>query len=657
MLFAFFADGQIHVDTLSTEGGILLTDNVQDVVEIRIWRSRHARVHLDSIRMSRNWGNDLGRAMAKDGRMAIFQYGPPGTACMLRAGGLSPDHTELNFEGVSLNSLTLGMSDLSLLPTFFFDGAAQYQNPSIDAQNQSGIGSGVVLYSLERPRPNQLGYWSEISSLNNFSQGIQARCSFQQALAQRERFIGHHFEAKWMNQSFDNRFRYDVPVYSGNKEFEQGNNDVKQDAQWLKYRLDFSKSQVQIYYWRVNRNAELPTLVGQEYSGRLQTQTDLQDRLSVQWKLRKREWLGGLLDFSLGGFALMDKQRYQQVYQGQLTDDAQTQTSQGISFVKGGWSNNILSAQYRIQNRWVQVQYNSDGKIVQNIPSMMMLHQYKKFLNNWICSGKMVNQLEHWPGRGWINKHNIEFRGHRSVRRHEIEMSISPFYSERMPDFNERFWPGSGNPNLLQEKGRGIGGMINQSWRQNLSNGVMLEIFLDQDFTYRLVDNWIQWVPQSNGLWQPENWKYVEAKEWNSNLKFNIKKDGLLFTTSAGCQHLQNQSWRISQLEGAGEQLPYSPAWRWNAEQAIGWGSGYYAQCNWRYVGQRSMNETQDANAILPAVQLYDFQLGGPLWSMPKGCQWQLGCDNVLNIQYQEVKGYALPGRVWNVRIKFEINK
>jgi hypothetical protein len=69
------------------------------------------------------------------------------------------------------------------------------------------------------------------------------------------------------------------------------------------------------------------------------------------------------------------------------------------------------------------------------------------------------------------------------------------------------------------------------------------------------------------------------------------------------------------------------------------------------------MNETQDANAILPAVQLYDFQLGGPLWNMPKGCQWQLGCDNVLNIQYQEVKGYALPGRVWNVRIKFEINK
>ena len=43
LLFAFFADGQIHVDTLSTEGGILLTDNVQDVVEIRIWRSRHAR--------------------------------------------------------------------------------------------------------------------------------------------------------------------------------------------------------------------------------------------------------------------------------------------------------------------------------------------------------------------------------------------------------------------------------------------------------------------------------------------------------------------------------------------------------------------------------------------------------------------------------------
>ncbi|MEY4329326.1 MAG: hypothetical protein RL609_74, partial [Bacteroidota bacterium] len=49
--------------------------------------------------------------------------------------------------------------------------------------------------------------------------------------------------------------------------------------------------------------------------------------------------------------------------------------------------------------------------------------------------------------------------------------------------------------------------------------------------------------------------------------------------------------------------------------------------------------------------------LGGPVMGMPLGCEWQFGCDNFMNVQYQEVKGYALPGRVWNVKLKIEINK
>jgi hypothetical protein len=67
------------------------------------------------------------------------------------------------------------------------------------------------------------------------------------------------------------------------------------------------------------------------------------------------------------------------------------------------------------------------------------------------------------------------------------------------------------------------------------------------------------------------------------------------------------------------------------------------------------MNENQDAGSVLPAVQLMDLKIGGPIPSMPRGSYWQIGCDNFANVSYQEVKGYALPGRVWNVMIKIEI--
>jgi hypothetical protein len=180
-LFAFVAKGQSHADTSnfkSQDDQIMLTNDLQDVVEIHVWHSRYGFIGGDSLWMSRNVTLDLGRAMAKDGRMAVFQYGPPGTACVLRSAGLSPDHSELNYSGFSLNSLTLGMADLSMLPSFFFDGFSAFQNPPVGFQSQSALGGAVALYINNNIRPNKVSYWTEYSSLNNFSQGLQWRHSF-----------------------------------------------------------------------------------------------------------------------------------------------------------------------------------------------------------------------------------------------------------------------------------------------------------------------------------------------------------------------------------------------------------------------------------------------------------------------------------------------
>ncbi len=656
-LCACLVHGQNFADSSARGSSIILTDNIQDLIEIKVWRSRYTSIYADSIWMGRNWGADLGRAMAKDGRMAVFQYGPPGTACMLRSGGLSPDHTELNFEGVSLNAVTLGMADFSLLPTFFFDGFSHYQNPSFDSQGQSGIGSGVALIASQHPRPNKLLYWSEYSSLNNFSQGLQAQYNFSQMLPRSGKEIKHYLEAKWSSQSFDNRFTYPLPGYGMVHDVVQENNDVKQGAQWLKWQVSGNNRQLQLLYWRVNRDAELPALIGQEGAGRRQTQMDEQHRFLAQWKQTNVQWMGGAVSWSLGTFALSDKQNYQQFYNGQLSTQSDIFSKQGIVFAKWDWRNNKLASQIRIQNRAVNVLYNANNGITQNIPSARLLHQVTAYRSNWIWTAKAVNQWEYWSGQGYSQRHNVDFRAHYSQHRYEMEFSTSPFYLERMPDFNERYWPGSGNMNLLQEKGKGVRYKLNQSWRQNVSEGNSLEVFLDHDFTTRVVDNWIQWVPQANGIWTPENWKYVKANEFNTYLKLNYKTHNWEWRSAGSIQYLHNQSWKLGAIEGLGESLPYSPKWRLSAEQSVYRKNGQYVQCNWRYVGIRSMNETSDASAMLAAVNLFDLSLGGPVMGMPLGCEWQFGCDNFMNVQYQEVKGYALPGRVWNVKLKIEINK
>ncbi|MEN9948359.1 MAG: hypothetical protein RL106_1182 [Bacteroidota bacterium] len=657
-LFASIAKGQSHADTSkvkSSEDQTILTNDLQDVVEIHVWHSRYGSIGGDSLWISRNLTSDLGRAMAKDGRVAVFQYGPPGTACVLRSAGLSPDHSELNYSGFSMNSLTLGMADLSMLPSFFFDGFSAFQNPPVGFQTQSALGNAVALYVNNNIRPNKVSYWTEYSSLNNFSQGLQWRHSFLRKKKSGDQRLRHWIEWKAAHQMFKNQFEYAVPTYLGEKWITQNDNDVQQTAQMLTWKTEMVNGYFNVQYWNVQRNAQLPVLIGQEFSNQSQTQDDVQHRLMVNFKRKNSTWFGGMLSAEAGGFGLSDHQKYLHYYGEILNERSVTETQQWFNYANIYWTNTKLDCHYRVQNRSVRVGFNEGASIDQQIPSLYTAHQWRMGQTDWMHTIKINTQWDYWQDQGLNERYTLDFRSHYSKYRYELEVGASPFYVERVPDFNERFWPGSGNPNLLPEVGHGAKLYWNQSWHTGNSSSPNWEWLFDQDLTFRRVNNWIQWVPRSNGLWQPQNWKYVEAFEYNANLKLNKSFQSLRWGTVMSLQHLNNRSWKISEKVGEGDLLPYSPRWRGSFETDFTLKNGLFVQFNCRYIGERSMNENQDAGSVLPAVQLMDLKIGGPIPSMPRGSYWQIGCDNFANVSYQEVKGYALPGRVWNVMIKIEI--
>ncbi len=658
LFFASLADSQTLADTSiiqSAEEQGILTNNLEDVIEIHVWHSRYGFIGGDSLWMSRNLASDLGRALAKDGRMAVFQYGPPGTACMLRTAGLSPDHSELNFNGFSLNSLTLGMADLSLLPSFFFDGFSTFQNPPVGYQNQAALGGAVALYVNSNIRPNQISYWTEYSSLQNFSQGLQWRHSFHRKKKSGNKSLRHWLDWKCSRQIFRNQFEYAVPTYLGENWIVQSNNDVEQTAQMLTWKTELVHGQFNLQYWNVLRNAQLPVLIGQEFSNQLQTQDDFQHRLMLNYKRKNESWLGGMLSTEIGGFGLADDQQYAMYYSESLIEKSITDTRQWINYANIYWTNTQLDCHYRVQNRSVSVQFNEGASIDQQIPSLYTTHQWRMGRTHWMQTLKINTQWDYWAEQGLNERYTLDFRSHYSKYRYELEMGVSPFYVERVPDFNERFWPGSGNPDLLPEVGHGAKIYWNQSWNFGNSDLPNWAWLFDQDLTYRRVNNWIQWVPQTSGLWQPQNWKYVEAMEFNTHLKVSRSFQHIIWKNQMSIQYLNNRSWKISKKFGEGDILPYSPKYRASFESEFSHVKGAFAQINWRLIGERSMNESQDARSILPAVQLMNLRVGGAIPTMPKGSVWQIGCDNLFNIQYQEVKGYALPGRVWNVMFKIEI--
>ncbi|MDA3928596.1 MAG: Plug domain-containing protein, partial [Prolixibacteraceae bacterium] len=68
-----------------------------------------------------------------------------GGLATIRIRGTAPDHTSINIGGINLNSLTLGHSNISSVPTFMFDQIDIQYGSSSTLNGSGSIGGAVYL--------------------------------------------------------------------------------------------------------------------------------------------------------------------------------------------------------------------------------------------------------------------------------------------------------------------------------------------------------------------------------------------------------------------------------------------------------------------------------------------------------------------------------
>ena len=171
---------------------------------------------------------------------------------------------------------------------------------------------------------------------------------------------------------------------------------------------------------------------------------------------------------------------------------------------------------------------------------------------------------------------------------------------------------------------------------------------------HRWVKNWIQWIPQDNGLWRPFNVQQVES--WHAECK-------ALVVYNWGDWQFQGTSffeWNHAQGFQLGEErkkfyLPYVPRWKISHQWDIVYNdwSGGWSQ---RWISERYTDQSNALSMQLPAVQLWNMYLSKSFHLRDQLFSVQMRCENIMNQQYQEVRSYAIPGRVWNIQINYQIN-
>ncbi|MEP1035189.1 TonB-dependent receptor [Ekhidna sp.] len=206
----------------------------------------------------------------------------------------------------------------------------------------------------------------------------------------------------------------------------------------------------------------------------------------------------------------------------------------------------------------------------------------------------------------------------------------------RAPTFNDLYWRPGGNANLKSEKSLNyeLGADLKFS---NLNVG--LTGFASH------ISNWIQWTP-TDGIWSPQNIREVKTKgiETYSNANFSIGQTKIFLEAE--------YSYTLSTDKGLVEenQLPYVP--KHSAMASAGLISNHSSiQLIGNYTGRRFTTLSNSRANRIDAFSLIDVQLKHRFLFGSTSIQTTFNIQNIADTNYENLKNTAMPGRAFSMEL------
>lgn len=563
---------------------------------------------------------DLAQLVQLSGIGTANKYGGAGAIASVRNAGMKPEFIAVEWNGMAINSVSLGMADVSLIPSFFIDQVAFNDSNFEWGQRNTGIGGNLKLSSSFSSKPSFVIQTSYSSILNGFV-GVKIK-------QQRGK---NRYDLRLLSNFNRNEFYYIDPfIYSGNTVVQKNNDTHMQGVQWG-IQHSANKGILESRFLLVRRNAELPEALG----GLAPLNAQQQDRIlkwSTIYKPRKGFAIGRLE--GMKEFALLASNDY---------NNYQNRTSQ--SLVESSQLGGNAAVYLRGSNGFLQNQTNIS---VTNVHYSEWNARY-----NWIHANSYFAWVQHTKWGEYLFWIKPEYRSDQgAISSMEAALQIPSAQSwkwkwsasrlARFPTANELYWQPGGNPYLKPEIGSWLKTALSKSWKHWQ---------LDADSKYGMISNWIQWSPINASVWSPLNIKSVRL--WQSSVggNFQHKSSSFALKVNASIQYTS----ALGKNENASNtfQMVYTPKWKGHAHLE-------FMKKNWSLLlscNQWSARFTDEANTsyfALPAMTVVDASASKTIHLDPNHIDLYLGItvDNLGNKNYQWIRGYITPGSVYSIQVK-----
>lgn len=596
------------------------TDNIDTVavsefelVDYKIPK-QYKKTTFDSISIQES--TNLSDLIQQHSSVFIKDYGPSSLSS-ISFRGTGASHTQVQWNGILLNSPMLGQVDFSLYPTIFFSGAELHHGAAAMMDRNGALGGSVLLKNDKNfDGKDAVLLKQSIGSYNTY------RTEASVSLHQKKWLL----ETQLYYANAKNDFEF--------KNITKKNNPVEhqKNAELLQYGIQqgiYKQTKNGSFggrIWLFDSNRNLAPAITKDSAS--ENQKDLSIRAILEYKKTRNNW-----NHQISSGLIKDRLIYEDI-SAKIYSESNTYLFDNLINTQY-YLNNKITILNSINLRYETAESAGYTSLKNRLQSSWMIgvtYTLKRLqlnaFNRFIIQANEFNPIA--PNIG--GKFQL-------FAKEQLFVKANAGINYRYPTLNDLYWNPGGNTDLKPEEAQMVEAGF--TFTKPINN---TEISLDAIVFYNDVNNWIIWQPTTANFWSPSNLKEVVNKGVEATFSstttfknFSLKQSiNYAYTASTNIKSNTESDLSIN------KQLIYVPFHKLNYTLSVKYKntSIYY---NYSYTGMRFI--TPDNNWYLPENFLHNVSISQAFKLKKFTLTSSFKANNLLKQDYQSIAYRAMPGR------------
>ena len=618
------------------------------------------RTRIDSAVLKENVSLSMADVLAFNSSIFVKSYGRA-TLSTVAFRGTSPSHTQVTWNGMKINSPMLGMTDFSMIPSYFIDDASLLHGTSSVNETGGGLG-GAVRLSTKPAQADGFGlqYVQGVGSFKTFDEFLRLTYGDDHwQLSTRAVYSSSPNDYKYRNRDKkENIYDDEMNIIGSYYPTERNRSGSYKDLHLLQeiYYNTGRGDRFGLNAWYINSNRELQMLTtdygeASDFDNRQREHTFRGvlswDHLRSDWKLATKAgyihtWMAYDYERDPGNGIMQtmtrSRSRINTIY---------AQADGEYYLDKWLFTASVTAHQHMVESRDKNIILQQGNKAVVGYDTNRM-ELSSSLSAKWRPSDRVgVSAVlrEELFGDTFSPLIPALFVDGVISERGNIMAKASVSRNYRFPTLNDLYFLPGGNPDLKPERG----------WTYDVG----LSFAVGREGVYSLsgsaswfdsyVSDWILWLPTTKGFFSPRNVKDVHAYgvELQSSLDVALSPSVQLSLDGT-------YSWTPSRNEGepmspadksVGKQLPYVPEHTATVTGRLTWRT-WSLLYKWNYYSERYTMSSNDLSLSgrLPTYYMNNITLGKGFSLSWADLSLKCAINNLFDEEYLSVLSRPMPG-------------